>query len=47
LREDRSGEFGNSLSAWIKDQHKMIDKLQDGIDRLSQGCGIGPYRRKY
>lgn len=35
-----AGIIYNSLSARIKDQNKIIDKLQDDVDRLSQGCGV-------
>jgi outer membrane murein-binding lipoprotein Lpp len=29
----------DSLSAQIKSQNKIIDKLQDDVDRMSKGCG--------
>lgn len=35
-----AGIIYSSLSSRIKDQSKIIDKLQDDVDRLSQGCGV-------
>ena len=35
-----AGIIYNSLSSRIKDQNRIIDKLQDDVDRLSQGCGV-------
>jgi hypothetical protein len=35
-----AGIIYTSLSSRIKDQSKIIDKLQDDVDRLSQGCGV-------
>ncbi|YCM47034.1 hypothetical protein V2O64_24640 (plasmid) [Verrucomicrobiaceae bacterium 227] len=35
-----AGIIYHSLSSRIKDQSKIIDKLQGDIDRLSKGCGV-------
>jgi hypothetical protein len=36
-----AGIIYKSLSARIDAQQTIISKLQDDIDRLSKGCGIG------
>ena len=35
-----AGIIYKSLSQRITDQNKIIEKLQEDVDRLSKGCGV-------